>query len=151
MKRHAMIQPAVAALVLCLTASSSLAHHSHGTFYDSCTPVTIEGRIENIQWKDPHVLLDLTLDDGRTYHAEWISLREVTNRGSIGPAQAVLTPGTRVVVMGYPLRAAAQIRARFPEYKDDTRGPNLVDVAEMRRADDSWSWRAGNPPGCTPK
>jgi hypothetical protein len=146
-----MIQPAVTALVICVAASSALAHHSHQTFYDPCTPVTIEGRIESIQWKDPHILLDLNLDDGRTYHAEWISLREVTTRGSIGPAQTVLTFGTRVVVMGYLLRDAAQIRARFPEYKGDTRGPNLVDVAQMRRADNSWSWRAESLPTCTPQ
>ena len=151
MKRHPMIQPAVTALVICVAASSSLAHHSHQTFYDPCKPVTIEGRIESIQWKDPHILLDLKLDDGRTYHAEWISLREVTTRGSIGPAQTVLAFGTRVAVMGYPLRDAAQIRASFPEYKGDTRGPNLVDVAQMRRADNSWSWRAESPPTCTPK
>jgi len=150
-KRHPMIQPAVTALVICVAASSSLAHHSHQTFYDPCKPVTIEGRIESIQWKDPHILLDLKLDDGRTYHAEWISLREVTTRGSIGPAQTVLAFGTRVAVMGYPLRDAAQIRASFPEYKGDTRGPNLVDVAQMRRADNSWSWRAESPPTCTPK
>ena len=151
MKRHPMIQPAVTALVICVAASSSLAHHSHQTFYDPCKPVTVEGRIESIQWKDPHILLDLTLDDGRTYHAEWISLREVTTRGSIGPAQTVLMFGTRVVVTGYLLRDAAQIRASFPEYKGDTRGPNLVDVAQMRRADNSWSWRAESPPTCTPQ
>ena len=151
MTRQAMIQQAVTAVGLCLTASSALAHHSHGMFYDPCRPVAIEGRIENIQWKDPHVLLDLTLDDGRTYHAEWISLREVTNRGSIGPARTELTLGARVAVMGYRLRDAAQIRARFPEYKDDTRGPDLLDVMEMRRADNTWSWRAGSAPVCTSK
>jgi hypothetical protein len=63
----------------------------------------------------------------------------------------VLTFGTRVVVIGYPLRDAAQIRASFPEYKGDTRGPNLVDVAQMRSADNSWNWRAESPPTCTPE
>ena len=148
-KRHLVIQPAVVALLLCAPAPSLLAHHSHQVFYDPCKPVTIEGRIESIQWKDPHVLLDLELDDGRTYHAEWISLREVTTRRSTGPAQTLLTLGTRVVVMGYPLRDAAQIRASFPDYKGDPRGPNLVDVARMRRADNSWSWRAESRLTCT--
>jgi Family of unknown function (DUF6152) len=148
-KRHPMIQPAVTALMICVAASSALAHHSHLTFYDPCKPVTIEGRIESMQWKDPHIQLDLTLDDGRTYHAEWISLREVTTRAGIGPAQTVLTSGTRVVIMGNPLRDAAQIRATVPDYKGDTRGPNLVDVAQMRRADNSWSWRGENLPACT--
>jgi len=30
-------------------ASSAHAHHSHGMFYDACTSVTIEGRVESIQ------------------------------------------------------------------------------------------------------
>lgn len=146
-----MIRPAVTALMICVAATSALAHHSHLTFYDPCKPVTIEGRIESVQWKDPHTLLDLTLDDGRTYHAEWISLREVTTGTRIGPAQTMLTSGARVVITGNPLRDAAQIRATVPDYKGDARGPNLVDVAQMRRADDSWSWRAENLPTCTPK
>ena len=148
MKRHPMIRPAVTGLLICVAASSALAHHSHLTFYDPCKPVTIEGRIESVQWTDPHIQIDLKLDDERTYHAEWISLREVTTRGSIGPAQTMLTSGTRVVITGNPLRDAAQIRVSVPDYKGDTRGPNLVDVAQMRRADNSWSWRAENLPAC---
>jgi len=31
----------------------------HGMFYDACTSVTIEGRVESIQWKNPHILIDL--------------------------------------------------------------------------------------------
>jgi len=30
-----------------------------------------------------------------------------------------------------------------------TRGPNLLDVAQMRGADNSGSWRAENLPACT--
>jgi hypothetical protein len=145
-----MFQSAVMALAACVAATSAFAHHSHQMFYDPCKPVTIEGLIESIQWKDPHILLDLKLDDGRTYHAEWISLREVTARRDIGPAQTVLTFGTRVMVTGYPLRDAAQIRASFPEYKGDTRSPNLVDIARMQRTDNSWSWRAESGPTSRP-
>jgi hypothetical protein len=149
MKRQSSMELALVALLICMAAAPSLAHHSHVTFYDACKPVTLEGRIESIQWKDPHILFDLELDDGRTYRAEWLSLHEVTTRGGTDPAQraqAVLTFGTRVVVMGNPLRDDPQTRASFPGW-----GPNVVDVMQMRRADNSWSWRAASPPPCTAK
>ena len=149
--RHSMRQPAVTTLVLFLVSASLPAHHSHQAFYDPCKPVTLEGRIESIQWRNPHVLIDVKLDDGRTYHTEWVSLREVMTGDHVGPAQATLPIGTRVVVMGFPLRDAAQIRASFPEYRGDDRAPNLLDVAQMGRADNSWTWRAENPAACRPR
>ena len=54
-----MIQPAVTALVICAAASSSLAHHSHQTFYDPCKPVTIEAEFTGHRPEE----LFLTLED----------------------------------------------------------------------------------------
>ena len=149
MKRIVIIYLATA---ICICAASSAhAHHSHGMFYDPCKSLTLEGRIERIEWKDPHILLDLKLDDGTTFHGEWISLREVTTRSSTGPAREALTFGARIVGVGYLLRDAAQIRASYPAYKDDTRGPNLVDLSQIRRADNSWSWQLDSFPTCKSK
>jgi Family of unknown function (DUF6152) len=146
MKRNVMICLATAICVC--TASSAHAHHSHALFYDQCKKVTIEGRVESAQWKNPHVLIVLKMDDGTTYTAELTSLQGLTNSGVVGPAQAALMPGARVVVTGNPLRDPAQIRASFPDYKEvsDTK---IVDVIQIRRMDDSWSW-AQTPPECTP-
>ena len=87
-KRNVIIHLATA--VCMCTASPAHAHHSHGMFYDPCKSLTLEGRIERIEWKDPHILLDLKLDDGRTFHGEWISLREATTRRATGPAPEAL-------------------------------------------------------------
>src|SRR6516162_284710 len=127
MKRNVMIYLATA-ICIC-TASAAHAHHSHGLFYDACKKVTIEGRVESAQWKNPHVLIVLKLDDGTTYTAEWTSLQELTNKGVTGPAQAALIAGARVVVTGNPLRDPAQIRASFPEYKEVS-NTNIVDVIQ---------------------
>ena len=35
-------------------ASSAYAHHSHPYFYDQCKSITIEGRVERVEFKDPH-------------------------------------------------------------------------------------------------
>ena len=144
MKRNVMIHLATA-ICIC-TASSAHAHHSHALFYDQCKKVTIEGRVESAQWKNPHVLIVLKMDDGTTYAAELTSLQGLANSGVAGPAQAALLPGARVVVTGNPLRDPAQIRASFPDYKEVS-NTNIVDVIQIRRMDDSFSW-AQTPPEC---
>jgi len=145
MKRNIVIRLA-AAICICMEASSAHGHHSHPLFYDQCKTVTIEGRVESAQWKNPHVLIVLKMDDGTTYTAEWTSLQGLTSRGVAGPAQAALIAGARVVVTGNPLRDPAQIRASFPTIKDIS-NTKVVDVIQIRRMDDSWSW-AQTPPEC---
>jgi hypothetical protein len=137
MKRNVVIHLATA-ICIC-TGSSAHAHHSHPLFYDQCKKVTIEGRVESAQWKNPHVLIVLKMDDGTTYTAEWTSLQGLTNSGVAESAQAALMAGARVVVTGNPLRDPAQIRDSFPTIKDI---PNtkIVDVIQIRNMDDSWSW-----------
>ena len=145
MTRNVMIHLATA-ICIC-TASSAHAHHSHALFYDQCKKVTIEGRVESAQWKNPHVLIVLKMDDGTTYTAELTSLQGLTNRGIAGTAQAALMPGARVVVTGNPLRDPAQIRASFPTINDIS-NTNVVDIIQIRRLDDNWSWARSAPPEC---
>ena len=142
MKRTVMIYLATA-LYMCI-ASSAYAHHPHGLFYDQCKKLTIEGRVQSAQWKNPHVLIVVKIDDGATYTVELTSLQILTTRGLAGAAQASLMPGARVVVTGNPLRDPAQIRASFPDYKDIS-NTNMVDVIQIRRSDDSWSYAQTTP------
>ena len=68
MKRNVVIH--LATVVFIGTAASSAhAHHSHGMFYDICTSVTIDGTIEAVQWKNPHILIDLKTSDGAVYRS----------------------------------------------------------------------------------
>ena len=136
-----------------MAASSVQAHHSHPIFYEQCKSVTIEGRVETVQWKDPHTMIDLKADDGTTYHVEWAGLRGLTRNRWEGPARQALVAGARVAVTGNPGRDAAQIRASFPDLKNDP-APNRVDPMLIRRADNSWSWAqrpSANPPDCSRK
>jgi hypothetical protein len=153
MKRHALSHLA-ATLSLTAAASSASAHHSYWLYYDLCQSVTIEGRVEDVQWTDPHVWINLTMDDGTTYHAEWTSLRGLTNTSVAGPAKAALTAGARVVVTGSPVRDPALIRANYTAFKGDP-APRIVSaLTQVRRADDGWRWGRrpdSNPPECAPK
>ena len=151
MKRHLLIL--ATATGIGMAASSAHAHHSHPYFYDQCKSITIEGRVDSVQWKDPHTWIVLRLDDGTTYTADWNGLTGLTNNRIIGPAKAALVVGSRVAVTGNPIRSAAQIREHFPDYKYEV-NPNVVDPTLIRRVSDSWSWTvrpAQNPPDCKGK
>jgi len=143
MKRSVWIH--LATVICIFTASSALAHHSHPLFYDQCKKVTIEGRVERVEWKNPHVLMVVKLADGSSYTAEWGSLQGLANHGEASAAQAALMPGARVIVTGNPLRDPAQIRSSFPDLQEIS-NTKVLDLIQIRRMDDSWSWAQPAPP-----
>jgi ribosomal protein L31 len=151
MKRNARIG-LTTAICLC-TASSAYAHHSHPFFYDECKSITIEGRVERVEFRDPHTRIVLRLDDGTAYTVDWAPLSRLTKDRIIGPAKEALVFGARVVVTGNRIRDAAQIREHFPDFKSDV-NPNTVDPGSIRRVDDSFNWALpprANPPNCDRK
>jgi len=134
-------------------ASSASAHHSHPYFYDECKSITIEGRVERVEFKDPHTWIFLRLDDGAAYTVDWAPLSRLTNDRVIGPAKNALVFGARVVVTGNRIRTLAQIREHFPDFTSDV-NPNTVDPISIRRVGDSFSWALpprANPPNCNGK
>jgi len=115
-----------------ILASSAHAHHSHPYFYDECKRITIEGRVETVQFKDPHTSIVLRLDDGRTlYTVDWAPLSRLTKERVIGPAKESLISGARIVVTGNRIRPVAQIREHFPDFTSDV-DPNTVDPISIR-------------------
>jgi hypothetical protein len=152
MKRNALIG-LTTAVCLCTAASSAYAHHSHPYFYDDCKSITIEGRVERVEFKDPHTLIVLRLDDGTAYTVDWAPLSRLTNNRVIGSAKEALVFGARVVVTGNRIRDVAQILEHFPDFKSDV-NPNTVDPSSIRRVGDSFSWALpprANPPNCDRK
>ena len=139
------------AICLCVPSGAS-AHHSHPLFYDWCTTLTIDGQVTRIEWKNPHSMIDVATPDGTTYHVEWMSAQNLARQFG-GSAPAVLTIGAHVVVLAHPMRDAADIRASFPDWTGSTT-PNLVDPAQIRRADNTFNWapQASTPPShCSAK
>ena len=150
MRRNLMIL--AAAVYVATAASVASAHHSHPYFYDQCRNITVEGRIESVEFKDPHTILVLRLDDGTAYTVDWAGLKGLTRDQIIGQAKEALVPGARVVVTGNPIRDVAEIRAHFPNI--ERVNPNTVDPRSMRRVGDEFSWARSpspSPPNCDPK
>ena len=148
MKRSA----GILAAVICIgaAASSALAHHSHPFFYDACKMVTVEGRVDSVQFKDPHTLISLKLDDGTAYTVDWAGLRGLTNNNWLGPAKASLVFGARIAVTGARIRTTAEIREHLSDFTSVV-NPNTLDPTLIRRVDNSWSWTVQNPPVCKGK
>lgn len=147
MRRNLMIL--AAAVYVATAASVASAHHSHPYFYDQCRNITLEGRIESVDFRDPHSIIVLRLDDGTAYTVDWAGLRGLTRDQIIGPAKEALVPGTRVVVTGNPIRDVAQIRQHFPNI--ERVNPNTVDPRSIRRVGDGFSWALSpspTPPNC---
>ena len=146
-------------MVICVAVATCLAlprpasaHHSHPLFYDWCTTLMIDGLITRIEWKNPHSLIDVEASDGTTYHVEWMGAQTLA-RQYTGSTPAALTVGVRVVIVAHPMRDAADIRASFPDWTGSTT-PNLVDPAQIRRADNTFNWapQASTPPShCSAK
>jgi len=132
----ALVVTVVLALVPC-----AFAHH--GQFYDQCKRVTIEGRVERVELKNPHNSIVLRLDDGTAFTVDWINLTRLKSAGILDAAKEALTSGSRVTVTGYLIRDPAGVRQVAPKFKG-TVDPNTVEARLMRRIDDSFNW--GMPP-----
>jgi hypothetical protein len=143
MKRHLGMP---AGILYLAWASTVGAHHGH--FYDECKSVTIEGHVEQVEWKNPHNLFTLRLDDGTAYTVDWINLTRLTSAGIIGDAKHAVASGARVVVTGYRIRSAAELRKVAPKFKGDV-NVNTVEARALRRVDGSFSWPP-NPSTYTP-
>ena len=140
-------------LVVGTLPSTAYAHHSHPYFYDQCKSLTVEGRVERVEFKDPHTWIFLRTDDGTGYTVDWAGLTGLTRTGTIGPAKDSLVFGARIVVTGNPIRDSAQIREHFPDFKG-VMNPNTVDPSSIRRVDDRFRWalpQRANPPNCDGK
>ena len=128
---------------------SAYAHHSH--FYDQCKSTTIEGRVERVEFKNPHNSIMLRLDDGTGYIVDWLNLTRLTNAGIIAAAKQAMVPGARVVGTGFLIKNLAEIRQVAPKFKGDV-NPNTVEARSIRRVDDSFSWAplpSAYTPSCT--
>lgn len=134
--------PVAVVFGLCAAGLPVFAHHSHGAFYDACNPVTAEGTVDTVQWKAPHVLVDVKTDDGVMYRAELTSPQGLSRRGI--EADMVKT-GERIIVIGAPLRPVDQLDPSVrPFYRD--LNVKTLDVLQMRSARDAWSYALESMP-----
>ena len=88
----------VAALISASVSPPVSAHHSYMyTAFDQCQSTSIEGEIERVSWKAPHVWFTVRTGDSTVYEVEWVGLGNLINQGI---EAADLPVGDHVVVTG---------------------------------------------------
>ncbi len=94
------------ATALLLMANHAAAHHNWSALYDVESDIEIEGVINSIQWRNPHVRVSFTVNEGTAeemvYTTESNSVSSLTR---MNVTEDVLAVGTRVRVAGYRSRS----------------------------------------------
>ena len=121
--RRTLLSIGIGTLVAVIPVS---AHHSFSAYYFEEQSVTLEGVVQEFQYRSPHAILVFTAPDStgrtQTFAAEWSNPRRLSSQGITAQT---LKPGDVVLVTGSPGRVAS-------EYKVHLKG--------IRRAADGWSW-----------
>ena len=101
-------------VLVLLSASNAWAHHSFAAVYLENEEITIEGRLVQFLWRNPHTLVHVMVEepDGSMvrYVVEWGSL---TQLGASGVNRDTLKPGDYIVINGNPGRNPEDHRMRM--------------------------------------
>ena len=95
---------------LLLAAMPVLAHHSFKAEYDDNHPITLNGTLTKITWKNPHVQIYLDVKDEAGKVTSWeLELDSPNMLMSQGWKLDSLKPGDRVTASGFPAKNGANI------------------------------------------
>jgi Family of unknown function (DUF6152) len=98
------------------------AHHSYSPF-DRKKTVTIDGVIETLAWKNPHVAMTVRTKDSEVYQIFWQSPGRLAREQA---AKGILNVGDAVSVSGSPNKDPAM--------------RTMTLITEVRRKSDGWRW-----------
>lgn len=102
----------VLALILPLVATTvSFAHHSYGATYDLAKQVTVEGKLVQFVYRNPHSFVTIQApDEGGTqqrWAVEWSGTGQL---GGQGITRETLRAGDQIVIVGRPSRVPGEFR-----------------------------------------
>jgi hypothetical protein len=85
------------------------AHHGLAADFDTAKEIEIEGVIDSLQWRNPHVSLKIIVDQGTADEALWvITTNSVSNLNRMDVTRELLSAGATVRVAGVPARNGAK-------------------------------------------
>ena len=102
--------PPMLTAALCVSTAAE-AHHSRA-FYDMTQEVVIEGRVTELEWRNPHVSLTVESKgaDGAAVRRE-IEVMSVSEARALGLRQEAIAVGSRIAVRVHPGRSGPTARA----------------------------------------
>jgi hypothetical protein len=110
-------------VALLLTCTGLWAHHSYGMFYATDHRVTLKGRVSQVSFANPHVMLTIETAKSGTWQAEWTNVDSLARQGI---RQETVQTGDFLEIEGSP--------ARNPESRV------VSALSEIRRPADGWRW-----------
>lgn len=110
------------------------AHHNWSALYDVESDIEINGVIDEVIWRNPHVRVSFTVDAGtaneKTYTTESNSVASLMR---MGVSKELLSPGTPVRVAGYRSRSSDS-----DIFMNHLLLPNNEEIVFLRTAEPRW-------------
>ena len=104
-----LLAATAAALV---AGATGYAHHSYSATYDVGRQVTLEGKLVQFVFKNPHSFVTLQAPDDKgamqRWSVEWSGTGQLTNQGV---TRDTLKTGDEVVIIGNPSRVRGEYKA----------------------------------------
>ena len=123
MKRTILLLMLVVVLLSCVTA---YAHHSFASTYDESKKITVEGKLVQFLFRNPHSFVHVMAPDEDGTMQRWaIEWGGAGQLGGQGVTRETLKPGDKVVITGNPGRNPADHRVR---------------MLTLRRPSDGFGW-----------
>jgi hypothetical protein len=120
MKRLTALLGAAVAMLITIPA---LAHHSFAAVYQSGESITIEGKVVQFLFRNPHSVLHVVSENEDGSTTRWaIEWQGATQLGANGMSAQTLRPGDPVVVTGTPGRVEEEHRMLLVTIKRTTDG-----------------------------
>ncbi len=126
--------PMIALVGTILAAGPAFAHHPFAEEFDANAPVRLQGKVTQVDWSNPHVMIHMTETNGNlTWNLEAASPTELARKGW---ARDTLKTGDQITVEGFraksePMTAAARV-IQLPDGKrmsaadDEDGGPKIA-------------------------
>jgi hypothetical protein len=91
-------------LAVALTASSLWAHHGVTVKFDPAQPITLQGRVAQVDWSNPHVHVVMTVKEGERERRWYVELESVVTLERSGWRRDSLQVGESIIVEGLAAR-----------------------------------------------
>jgi uncharacterized protein DUF6152 len=126
MKRAMFVLVLAGVLLACATA---YAHHSFASTYDESKKITVEGKLVQFLFRNPHSFVHVLAPDEDGTMQRWaIEWGGAGQLGGQGVTRDTLKPGDKVIITGNPGRNPADHRVR---------------MVTLRRPSDGFGWGTG--------
>jgi len=123
MKRAIFVLLLAGVLLACTT---TYAHHSFASTYDETKKITVEGKLVQFLFRNPHSFVHVMAPDEDGTMQRWaIEWGGAGQLGGQGVTRETLKPGDKVVITGNPGRNPADHRVR---------------MVTLRRPSDGFGW-----------